>query len=402
MKKPKIRLSFNTWWQFASTAIIVGGALAILLIGRIETLLPGYSPVEVEASQAITSYSSLLSSPVNLPYNTVAYLIDAVIDAPLLAMRLTSVVFGVLLVALFYVGARHWYAPRTAFLATTLFACSAWFLHIARLGTPDILLPFSIMSLAISSYWIASANRHALSYFAALAAIGLSLFTPGIIWLILIGIIFRRKDFFLLRRRLPAKYRVALYICALIFVALPLSAILIKNPHTLPALLGLPSDMPSIVEYLKNLAWIPISTFVWSPENPIATLGNLSLLDSFAIILTFLGVYYYIKFRTLVRVKLLAFAAAALWLLAALDGPVTVAALLPLLYIVVAAGIGLLLSQWLVVFPRNPLAKSVGIFLVTTVVALSCIYNLRLYFVAWPNNIDVRKEFSQTSQNLVQ
>lgn len=402
MKKPKIRFSFNTWWQYAFTTIVIAGALALLLVSQLETLLPGYSNAEINASKYISSYGALVSSPVNLPYNTLAYAINMFIDAPLLSMRITSVIFGVLFLALFYVGTRHWYAPRTAFLTTTLLACSSWFLHTSRLGTPDILLPFTLMSLAISSYWIASAHRHALGYFAALVATGLAVFTPAAIWIVAIGILFRKKDFLLLKRRLPVKYRLGLYAFALIFIVIPLVVIAGKNPHTIPGLLGLPADLPNITQYIKNLIAVPLSIFVWSPTNPLLTLGNLSLLDSFASIVAFLGTYYYVKFRTLIRVKLLGLTALALWLLIALNGPVSISSLLPLIYIVVAAGIGLLLSQWLVVFPRNPLAKSVGIFLVTVVVSLSCIYNLRLYFVAWPNNTDVRKEFSHTSQNLIQ
>lgn len=402
MKKPKFNLSLTTWWQFASTAIVIGAVLSLLLVNRVETLLPGYSAAEVSAAQAISSFETVISNPAYLPYNILAYAINTVLDSPLLSMRFTSIIFGVALIGLFYVGTRHWYAPRTAFLATTLFACSSWFLHTARFGTPDIMLPFSIMALAVSSYWIASAHRHALSYFAALGAIGLSIFTPGIIWIIVLGVIFRRKDFFLLRRRLPASYRVVLYICAALLVALPLGYALMKNPSSITTLLGIPSALPSVVEYLKNLAWVPLTIFAWSPLDPVITLGNLSLLDSFAIILTFLGIYYYVKFRTLVRVKLLAITSVVLWLLIGLDGPIKLAALLPIAYIVVAAGIGLLLSQWLVVFPKNPFAKSVGILLVTVVVTFSCVYNLRLYFVAWPNNTETRKEFSKTSANLIQ
>jgi 4-amino-4-deoxy-L-arabinose transferase-like glycosyltransferase len=402
MKKFGAHFSLSTWWQYASTMVILGAGLSLLLISSIETLLPGYSAAEVSTAQSIGSFSHILSNPVNAPYNLVAYIFNSILDNALLSTRLTSVVFGVIMIGLLYIGTRHWYAPRTAFLATTLFACSAWFLHLARFGTPEILLPFSILLLAVSSYWIANAERSKLSYFAAMLAVGITIYTPGMIWLVAIGVYVRRKDIRLLKRRLPTSYRVALYASIALFIIAPIIFSIFKRSHGIFELLGLPSALPTITQFLKNLAEVPLTLFAWSSENPQMTLGNLPLLDSFAIIMVPLGLYFYFKFRTLLRVKLLLAASVICWILIGLGGPVTIAVLLPITYIIVAAGIALLLSQWLVVFPRNPFAKSVGIILITLVVALSCIYNLRSYFTAWPNNAQTKAEFSKTSENLVQ
>ncbi len=402
MKKFRVHFSLSTWWQYASTLIIIGAGLSLLLVNNIETLLPGYSATEVATAQTTHSFSQITHNPVNAPYKITVYVIDSILNNPLLATRLASVLFGVAILGLFYIGTRHWYAPRTAFLATTLFACSAWFLHLARFGSPEILLPFSILLLAVASYWIASGGHRAFSYFVAMLAVAITLYTPGMIWLICIGLYYRRKDVRLLKRRLSPAYRIALYVGVLLLVILPIIFSVLKRPHTITELLGLPSAWPSVLGYFKNLAEVPVSLFAWSSSNPEMTLGNLPLLDSFAIIMVPLGLYFYFKFRTLVRVKLLLVATLVSWILIGFGGPVTSAVLLPIVYIIAAAGIALLLSQWLVVFPRNPFAKSIGIFLVTCVVALSCVYNLRLYFIAWPNNTETKAEFTKTSENLLQ
>jgi hypothetical protein len=79
-----------------------------------------------------------------------------------------------------------------------------------------------------------------------------------------------------------------------------------------------------------------------------------------------------------------------LGILVALGGSVTIAALIPLMYLAIAAGTHYLLDQWLTIFPRNPVAKFVGVSLVSFVVAFSAFYHLRAYFVAWPQAPETR------------
>lgn len=401
MKKLGEWVSLSKSWQFLSTTVIVGAALSLLLVSHLETLLPGYSQAEIASAQSIGT-SEIINDPINAPYKVTALVINKVLDDPLLSTRLSAVVFGVLTLGLFYIGVRYWHSARTAFLATVLFACSAWFLHIARFGTAEILLPFSILLLAVSSYWIATAEHTKFSYFAALLAIGLSVYTPGMIWFIALGILLRRKDIRLLRRRLSTPYQIALYIALLVLVLAPLAYSVLKHPDIIASLLGLPDTWPSIIQIIKNLLTLPIHVFIWSPENPQTSLSTLPLSDGLAGILFPLGIYYYFKFRSLARAKLLGICLIIAALLISLEGPVTSALLLPLVYIVVAGGIALLLGQWLTVFPRNPFAKSIGIILLTVAVAMSCIYNLRAYFIAWPNNSATKAEFAKTSENLVQ
>lgn len=402
MKKFGVRFSASKWWQFASTTVIVGAALALLLVSHLETLLPGYSKAEIASAQASSSISTIIDNPVNAPYKLTVFVIDSVINNALLATRLSAALFGVLTLGLFYIGVRHWHAPRTAFLATVLFACSAWFLHTARLGTPDILLPFSILLLAVSSYWIATAEHSKLSYLAAMLAIGLSIYTPGIIWFIILGLILRHKDIRLFKRRLPLSYQMLVIALFITLIITPLTYSVLKHPSVITTLLGLPETWPGIVEIIKNFLLVPVNVFIWTSQNAQTHLEYLPYIDGFAVIMFPLGVYYYFKYRSLARAKLIALCLVMASTLIAFDGPVSPAILLPIVYIVVAGGVALLLGQWLTVFPKNPFAKSTGILLLTLAVAMSCVYNLRTYFIAWPNNTAVKAEFAHTSENLIQ
>ena len=80
-------------------------------------------------------------------------------------------------------------------------------------------------------------------------------------------------------------------------------------------------------------------------------------------------------------------------ILIGLGGPVGLSMLVPVLFLLAAAGLHSLLQSWLRVFPTNPIARNLGVSLVILAVAVSCTYNLRSYFVAWPHNATTQATF---------
>lgn len=401
MKRLRVRIELGWGWQVISTIAAVCGIIALLLFNRLFSLLPGYSQTEVLSAAASKDLATIFDNPINAPYKLVSFGYAQVTSDPLLATRLAAATFGVATLILFYVGMRNWYRRRVAFLATILFACSGWFLHTARLGSADILFPCSILLLTVCGYWIATASRSKLSYIAAVVALGLCAYVPGLIWLLALALVVRRKDLILLSLRLSMWYRVGLAAALLLFVIIPLALAIIRNPHTGLELLGLPSQVPNIIDVLKNIAQVPLDMFIRSQGNPEMHLGRLPLLDVFTGLMCLLGIYYYFVHRTLDRAKLLLVVFIIGTLLIALGGPVHISLLLPAIYVIVTGGIALLLNQWLDVFPRNPVARTTGIILITAAVLLSCLFNLRAYFIAWPNNDATEAAFSKTSEDLL-
>jgi hypothetical protein len=135
----------------------------------------------------------------------------------------------------------------------------------------------------------------------------------------------------------------------------------------------------------------PTTATVWLPRLPI--------LDFFSLIMMVLGALFYAKHIRAPRTRMLLILFILGAALFALGGPVTISILVPLMYLLVTAGFGYLLHEWLLVFPRNPLARSLGFSLLGIAVSLSCIYNLRAYFVAWPHNSATEAAFHKTSDN---
>ncbi|HYH74425.1 MAG TPA: hypothetical protein VD735_00530, partial [Candidatus Saccharimonadales bacterium] len=131
-------------------------------------------------------------------------------------------------------------------------------------------------------------------------------------------------------------------------------------------------------------ARVPYHLVVSNGSNPAIWLGTAPLLDIFSVAMFVMGGYLYLKRITLIRTPIFLSALAAGTLLIALNGGASFSFILPFIYVVITAGVAYLLSQWLAVFPRNPIARGIGVGLVVLLVAFSCAYHLRHYFVGWP------------------
>lgn len=399
---PRIPMTFETSWRVISTGIVIVAALALLLFSQLGSLLPGYSQTEIETARANQSLAVILDNPINAPFKLTALAISEITDRPIFSVRLASAIFGTLTILLFYFGVRNWHSARISFLATVLFGTSAWFLHSARFGSADIMVPFSILLLATAGYWVVRRESSSIFYGMVLLAIGASLFVPGLIWFIVGGLLIRHgKDIRNIFKHFRPIQISILTILLIVGVMTAIGIALASQPSIALQLLALPSNPPNLLDFAQNLALIPFSMFVAVSENPEIWLGSLPYLDIFTAAMFILGLYYYFKYRSLDRARLLAIFLVFGAVLVAL-GSSPISLLLPGVYIAAAGGIALLLSQWMTVFPRNPLAQSLGIGLVTLAVIVSGVYNLRAYFVAWPKAPETRATYQLQRDNLIQ
>jgi hypothetical protein len=178
----------------------------------------------------------------------------------------------------------------------------------------------------------------------------------------------------------------------------PLMYALVANPELIQTWLGVRPDLGTPLEIAKNIAKVPLSVLIRSDPNPVMTLGRLPFLDIGTTILGVLGAYWYVTQRKLDRTKLIAGGLVLGTVLVGLMGIMTSTIVMPFVYLLAAGGITFLLQQWFTVFPRNPLARGVGIGLVVAVVLASSFYNTQRYFVAWPNTPATKQAFSQQLQ----
>ncbi|HVU68404.1 MAG TPA: hypothetical protein VHD63_14795, partial [Ktedonobacteraceae bacterium] len=333
---------------------------------------------------------TLTHHPLNAPFILVGHALLLVRHDSLLMMRLTATLFGLLTLSVFYWLTRHWYGERTAVLGTVLFGTSAWFLHTARLGTPDVLL-FGLLCLTACGVWLKHSTKP-LPVILALVLAAVFLYIPGMMWFIGAGVVWQWKT-------IDRAFKKHLWMVTLggflVLAALaPLAWALYHDPAFAKELAGLPAvGWPQPFTVIRNLLDVPVQLLWRGPLWPEHWLGELAVLNALCIGALFLGVYVHAKHLRLARTQLLLILLLAGAALVALGGGVSLSVVVPFIFILVAAGAGFLLDRWYVVFPRNTIAQGVGLGLVSLAVLASAWYGFRHYFVAWPEAPETKSTF---------
>jgi hypothetical protein len=393
MSMPNIRQLLMRHWR----QITIYGALFIALTGllalRLNTLLPGFNGREVQTYHASRNLRYIFHHPVNAPFTLLGRVATALQhgDHSLLYLRVTATGLGLITLAVFCGLLRYWHDTRTAVFGTLLFGTSSWFLHTARLGTSDVLM-FGFFTLVACGVWLRATN----SPFALLIALLISaslLYVPGMIWLVILGIILNWRILdSIFKQRLWIVTLGALGVVALLA---PLGWDIYRTPSIAKALLNLPSSgWPMPLTVLRNFLDVPVRIFVYGRSNPATWLDHLPVLDIFSIVMFVLGGYIYVQHASLQRTKLFLIIFIVGSAVISLGGSASLTLLIPFVYLIVAAGVGYILRQWFTVFPRNPIAQAVGMGAMLVVVGLAVTYQTRQYFVAWPQNTATQAAFT--------
>ncbi len=370
-------------------------AASAVLFWRLGSLVPGFSRpehVQLASSQTI---SGIINNPLNAPYKLVHYGLNGLYHQSPFVSRGVSVLVGLVVIFLFYYVLSQWHSVRIALLGTILFASSSWFLHYARLATPDILLTLIVAALAYGA-WIRTTQRSALVIILGVFIAACLVYIPGLIWFVIAGGIWQRRAI----NEHIKHAQITLMLVAVLGLVLmaPLISALVRQPLLVKQLAGLPAHaMPSPYDIFRHIINVPFEIFFRGPNNPVVWLGRLPLLDMFGAAMSVLGLYASYFRRGLDRTKILFGILIIGTVLVGLRGSVSTILLLAPMYFLATAGIDFMLDQWLRVFPRNPLARSLGTVLIIAAVTLSSYYNLRRYFVAWPGAPVTKQVFNLRS-----
>jgi len=383
-------LPVTAWQPLLLYAVFVAG-LGALLWFSLGLNTTGYSASEVQALQASSSWHTIFTHPLNAPFTIITRLLLYAGHNGLLATRLSASLLGAATLTVFYLLVRHWHGERTAVFGTLLFGASAWFLHVARLGSPSVLL-FSLLLLIAAMIWHKHTNS-SLSLLTCFVLGALLLYVPGMIWFIVLGALWKWRTV----DRMFKKHLWVVSGGALLFaLALaPLGLAIYHDTSLAKVIAGLPAQgwpMPDAV--MHHLLNVPLSLLLRSPLDPEHWLSHLAILDYFGMAMLALGAYVYAKHLKLDRTRLLVIALVLGTLLVGLGGAVTISIIMPFVYILIAAGVGFMLERWYVVFPRNTIAQGVGLALISLAVVASVGYSARHYFVAWPEAGATRQIFT--------
>jgi hypothetical protein len=380
-------------FSLRSIFIIIGlGALVFLLLFRLTDLLPGLSPAEVTTRYFGPSYHYLLHNPINAPYQLLAYGLARLMPHSMQAIRLVSAFFGAATVMLFFYIVRCWFNPTVALLSGLMFASSTWFLRSARQGTPDVLLFGLLLFIAINLWLRRFHHRRLFIALMGLAAC-FSLYIPGLIWFLIIAAVWKRHLIKTVLQLIKLRIILIISVAGAVIVA-PLLWATANNYKLVWSILGLPSRVPALLPTLKHLTDVPLNLFVRGPYQPGFWVGRSPVLDVFEVALVVFGIYAYWLNRHLTHLFSLLIVFLITTVLVSLGGPVTLSLVLPFIYLSIASGLAYLFNDWFSTFPRNPIARGVGVTLVVLVVCTSCFYQLDRYFIAWPHTPPAKATFS--------
>jgi hypothetical protein len=389
----KFKFLFSLYWQPVCIGLLIALAIVAILTFKLGSLVPGFSAQELATRDHSSTWQHIVDNPIYAPHATWQLGLQALHHKGMAAMRSASVVIGFVSIIAFYMLLRNWYSDRLSALMTLLYTTSSWFLLTTRSANPAVLY-LLLPVLLLAGTWLHEGVHTKWAYLLACASSVLLLYCPGGIWLVVAGIIWHVKTFGKQLQLAPIWYVIA-GIFVSIAACMPLIYSSYKDPNVFKAIIGLPAELPTLAIFIKNILRIPLFLFIRGSADPEYGIGHVPVLDAFSSAAVIAGLYALAGKWRLDRVKMIIGYGIFAVVLVGLHGMTMFASLLPVVYILIAAGIVLLLGQWFSVFPKNPVARNLAVVLVTIAISLTTTYHLTRYFVAWPNTPATKAVFNR-------
>lgn len=392
------------FWTQAWRPLLGAGAgtLALLFLYtyRLGSLAPGVDTTEGAIYDRIATKSvsllSLVRDAFYLPHEIAHYILQFLPFHKAGSIRFASALVAIAACLSFYYIVKSWHSRRLALFATALFACSSWLLHIGRYGGSDILYVLPLLFLA-AFVWQQNHRGSRTGWIAVGLLAAFSLYIPGLLWVILPGVVWQRKRIAKMFRNgrvdaalISAVLALVLCIPLLLTIVWPQAGTTIL--HNVLLAFGLPQSLS--LDSISTSATAAFKTLFWKGSDPTLNVGALPLLDIFTIAMAVIGTWVYIRDYKLDRSRwILSYLGVALLL--AILGGVSVSILLPVVYLLVAEGLAFMIITWLTVFPRNPVARGIGLGVVAAAIGIVASYHLISYFVAWPHTEATQASFTR-------
>lgn len=389
-------------------SIVAGSAIffifAFMYVYRLASLTTGLDKSEFALAHSVSHNlivpMDLLRDAIWLPHTLWLYFLQFIPykhTGLIYGLRGFSVLIALVAIASVYILLRHWYSYRVALTGAVLLGASSWMLHIGRYASHDVLY---LLPLILFASWsqLQTGRWRATSFFITFITGLLCLYVPGLIWIMAAAAIWQRKMIVAQLRSASPIIAISTLVIGCLLIT-PLLVTVAWPSHgtslgMIRELLGLPQHMPQLAEIGRSFINLPIHLFIRGSGDPVLYTGNAPLVSFFGSIMLVLGAYDMVRnsFR-LDRTKILYSFIVIGTILISINNRFSLTILIPAGYILLANGIRFMLQDWLRVFPKNPVARSIGIWVVVTAVGLTVAYNLMSYFVAWPHTPAAKSSF---------
>ena len=393
MKKIIISRLFLYRHRFVISYVVLALAFIVLLFGLPLIAQDGLSNAEMDS--ATSSYHLAIDAPINgdltdLPYKLLQKLAIRIFGLTPYAIKLPSILLGVVLGVLFILLLNRWFKNNVSLLASCLVILSTPFLFLAGSGTPLIMLVFWPTLLLWLGSKIQGEKRPKPMYsFLFAISMALAIFTPFMLYFALFCVIFVafQPHLRFVVRSLP---KLPLMITALIILA-GIAAIVINTinqPATIQELLGIKdfdfaNFFPNIIEGMKPV-------FQWFGDTDSIYLPPLIGLPMLALALTglFSTTKGFFASRNSIASLLIVFG----MIITGLRPEAAIFLILPL-SILVAHGLKYLLEKWYGLFPENPYARLSALLPLTILFGIIILPSLLQYIYGYHYNSNVASRF---------
>ena len=394
MKKITISKLFLYRYRFIIGYVILGAFFIALLF-----VLPTFAQnglSEAEINSATNSYylgkSGILNGDlVDLPYRLLQKLSITVFGLSAYAIKLPSVIMGLLLGLLLILLLNRWFKSNVSLLASCLIVLSTPFLFLAGSGTPLIMLVFWPTLLLWLGSKIQGEKRPRPAYcFLFAIAMLLSIFTPYMIYFAVFCVLFvlAQPHLRFVIKDLP---KLPLMMVILIMLAgfTVLGVSIFHNPATIMKLLF--SEDFHVGQFFSNIAAGLAPVFSWHNSLESVFLSPLISLPTFALAL--IGLFSTTKGFFASRNSIASILLVFCLIITGFNPDAIVFFILPF-SILVAHGLKYLLEKWYGLFPENPYARISALLPLTILFGFMIIPGLLQYIYGYRYNPNIANEFS--------
>ncbi len=395
MKKSGVKI-----WRFVRASFSRESLYLVIIRALLYGIYSFISLVPSEAAETehrnveqSSSLRKVYENPVNAPYKLATYALTSLSPSVRMARAISFVFYMGACVALFY-ALKHWHTLQASILTTLAFASNAVILGTSRLGTPAI-TTFSFFIFSGLLLWQVHSKSNKIVPIIVLLCLAALLYVPGAIWFfIIIAVVYGNRFKHLFKN----VKRPAVIIGAILALALltPLVLSFVENSNYLKEWLLLPPQL-DWGNVPRSILRVPSAFIYRMPIEPLVNIARLPVFDIATGVLFLIGLNAYMRKLKLDRTRVMIGAALVAIVIGAFGQTLlAVIMLMPFAYAVIAAGIEYLLDEWFSVFPRNPVARSFGVIMITATVLFSTYYQLTRFFVVWPQTPETRAVYDRS------
>lgn len=351
---------------------------------KLGSLTPGLSAAEAVSASSSSSAINIWHNPLYLPHKLLQFVSQSILNGSVFSLRIVSVIFSILIFISFYLLIRKWVGRLIGISTTILLSATPWMIALGRSASVEICLLLMIIFCAYYSWTFAQKKPNNLAFFVLSAFAAILLYIPGVIWFAIVGYLFSRRGFISNIKKFQ-KTQIAISAAIIITALTPLIYALSQNHTLIKQLFLIPSELPNVISFAKDLGWNVLTLFAFSESHHIWLVGRLGILSAVESILLLFGIYAIFqtakhKLFTLMGIAFLPV------VFATLNNTLSLMSLsVPVLVAFSGVGLRFLYIEWRNVFPRNPLPKYFAYSLITLLSTVQIIYGIRYALYAWPN-----------------